>query len=520
MEVETETTTTTTEQINVTEILRNAKYINKSSASKDVKYTNRALKNFTSLRHKLTKDDLATSRSRIIPQAGAYPAIDALFPVTSSATSSGSPVSGAVAYLHLLVGVWLIDSQRPGEAYSLLLDVGNQVIKQVDNSSIDPLISKIFYFCSLSHEKVINDAKKNSGEKKSDDVTDDVMSKHENEEINFRNKMFAAYNFSGLRRLCEAKFTLLNILLRSYIQSSLYEQADLLISKAGRYADSDASLGLSIATLPSSQYARYFYYLGRIRSVQLDYAGAYDALQDALRKAPECATSASGFKVAVTKLLCIVQLLMGEIPERSTFAQKGMRGALRPYLLLAQAVRSGSVRGFLDVVGAHEEAFRRDGTLALVGRLRHNVIKAGLRKICSAYSRISLKDVAERLHIVPVEDCEFIVAKAIRDGAIDATIDHEGGWLASRETVDVYATKEPRNAYDKRIRFCFQVQSLARNSMVFAAGAHKPKPLQSKKRGKSVDEKEDEEKGKDEEYGDFFDDDDYFDDDDDGDYEY
>ena len=125
MEVETAkaaaAATTTAEQSTVAEILKNAKFINKSAAAKDVKYTSRALKNFTSLRHKLTQSDLAASRARIVPQAGAYPAIDALFPVTSSATSSGCSVSGAAAYLHLLVGVWLIDSQRASEAYTLLL---------------------------------------------------------------------------------------------------------------------------------------------------------------------------------------------------------------------------------------------------------------------------------------------------------------------------------------------------------------------------------------------------------------
>lgn len=485
MEVETENTAKTESQI-VTEILKNARNVSKSSSTKDVKYTNKALKNFTELRHKLTKDDLSASRARILPQSGTYHVMDSLFPLASSAATSPSStaipstISGAIAYLHLIAGVWLIDNKRPAEAYSLLLEVGNQVIKQVDNSSIDPLISKIYYFCSLGFEK---EQQKNNG-----CVIDDVMSKNE---ICFRNNMFSAFSFSGLRRLNETRFTLLNVLLRNYIQSSLYEQADLLISKAGRYADNDASLGLSIATLPSSQYARYYYYIGRVRSVQLDYSGAYDALQDALRKAPDSASRASGFKVAVTKLLCIVQLLMGEIPDRSTFAQKGMRAALQPYMLLTKAVMTGSVKGFLDVLGAHEEEFRRDGTLSLVARLRHNVIKAGLRKICSAYSRISLSDVAQKLHIVPAEDCEFIVAKAIRDGAIDATIDNEGGWLASKETVDVYATHDPRIAYDKRIRFCFQMHSLAKNSMVFAADAHKPKPLQVKGLKPEVEEEDD-----------------------------
>jgi 26S proteasome regulatory subunit N3 len=51
-----------------------------------------------------------------------------------------------------------------------------------------------------------------------------------------------------------------------------------------------------------------------------------------------------------------------------------------------------------------------------------------------AYSCISLADVAARLHIPSVDDTECIVAKAIRDGAIDAIIDHDKGTLVSRDT--------------------------------------------------------------------------------------
>lgn len=35
-------------------------------------------------------------------------------------------------------------------------------------------------------------------------------------------------------------------------------------------------------------------------------------------------------------------------------------------------------------------------------------------------------------------------AKAIRDGVIDAVIDHENGWIRSQELLDVYATDEPQ----------------------------------------------------------------------------
>ena len=50
-----------------------------------------------------------------------------------------------------------------------------------------------------------------------------------------------------------------------------------------------------------------------------------------------------------------------------------------------------------------------------------------------AYSRISLADVAAKLALPSVEDTECVVAKAIRDGGVDAVLDHEAGAMMSRE---------------------------------------------------------------------------------------
>ena len=63
---------------------------------------------------------------------------------------------------------------------------------------------------------------------------------------------------------------------------------------------------------------------------------------------------------------------------------------------------------------ARDAVFLADRTHNLVVRLRHNVIRAGLRRISLAYSRISLADVAAKLGLPSVQDTESIVAKAIR----------------------------------------------------------------------------------------------------------
>ena len=76
--------------------------------------------------------------------------------------------------------------------------------------------------------------------------------------------------------------------------------------------------------------------------------------------------------------------------------------------------------------------FLKDKTFTLIQRLHHNVIKTGLKKINLSYSRIRLSDVCEKLHLDSLADAEYIVAKAIRDGVIDATIDHTNGILQSK----------------------------------------------------------------------------------------
>lgn len=79
------------------------------------------------------------------------------------------------------------------------------------------------------------------------------------------------------------------------------------------------------------QLCRYLYYLGRIRTIQLEYTDSKECLLQAARKAP---STARGFRIQCNKWAVIVRLLLGEIPERTTFMQQGMQKPLRPYFEL------------------------------------------------------------------------------------------------------------------------------------------------------------------------------------------
>eukprot|EP00180_Rhodochaete_pulchella_P001632 Plantae.Rhodophyta-Rhodochaete_pulchella.ctg24677.p1 GENE.Plantae.Rhodophyta-Rhodochaete_pulchella.ctg24677~~Plantae.Rhodophyta-Rhodochaete_pulchella.ctg24677.p1 ORF type:complete len:337 (-),score=61.43 Plantae.Rhodophyta-Rhodochaete_pulchella.ctg24677:625-1596(-) len=269
-----------------------------------------------------------------------------------------------------------------------------------------------------------------------------------------RTTLLAAYRTAALRHNYTGQAVVLNLLLRNYVQSHLYDLADKLVSQVQMPQ-----------ARSNNQLTRYLYYVGRIRAVQLDYTESFRCLQEALRKAPQ--NSALGFRCTVQKFEVVVQLLMGQIPERSVFRQSGMQKALEPYLRVTQALRVGDLAQFNTVMDESLATFQKDDTLSLVRRLRHNVIKTGLRKINLSYSRISIADIAKKLSLDSAEDTECIVAKAIRDGVIDAVIDHDGGFIRSKENLDIYSTIEPSDAFHRRISFCLGTHNEAVRAMRF-----------------------------------------------------
>lgn len=227
--------------------------------------------------------------------------------------------------------------------------------------------------------------------------------------------------------------------------------------------------------------------------MRLEYTSSFSNLSQCLRKAPT--NTGLGFRIAVQRLLIVVQLLMGEIPDRNVFFTTDMKVELSPYLKITQAVRRGDLAVFKDTVSKFTDRLKADGTYTLISRLAHSVVKAGLRRLNTSYSRISLQDIAQRLGLTSATSAEFVVSKAVRDGVIDATIYHEEGYVQSHELVDVYATVEPMEAFHRRIAYCLTTHNDAVRGMRYPPDEYK-KQLEASRglKGKKGDEKSDEEK--------------------------
>lgn len=299
------------------------------------------------------------------------------------------------------------------------VDFARSVIDLENSRTLDHFFAKIYYYSGFIYERLGN--------------------------LNeFTPSFLDAYRAACHRNDEQTQATVINYILRSYIKDHLYNQAANLIE---------------ICSLPENvspnQQARNLYYEAKIEAIQMKYAEAQVHVIHAIRKASEYVGKA--FRIQALKLRIIVTLLMGEIPDRSLFSDPDTKGDLYPYFIIVQKVREGNLEEFLRVCSDYEELFKKNDNYNLLIRLRHNVIKFGLRKINASYSRISLADVMTKLGLQSVEETESIVTKAIRDKVIDAAIDREQGELKTNEVADVYSSNQPQAQLDRRIRFCMEI---------------------------------------------------------------
>ncbi|KAI9682763.1 MAG: 26S proteasome non-ATPase regulatory subunit [Trizodia sp. TS-e1964] len=346
-------------------------------------------------------------------------------------------------YLSILVQTHLLDIK----AFELGAKFSSNLVEKIhslNRRTLDSLSARVYYYYCLFYEQLAP-------------LAPSPLSPI----IGIRPQLLSALRTAVLRKDPDTQAAVITLLLRNYLSTSHITQADLLVSHT-QFPQAASN----------SQIARYLYYLGRIRAIQLSYTEAHEHLVGATRKSPS-SPSAAGFYQASHKLLVVVELLMGDIPDRSIFRQPSLERALEPYFQLVQVVRVGDLDAFQKTVQANNATFRRDGTHSLILRLRQNVIKTGIRMMSLSYSRISLRDICVRLELGSEESAEYIVAKAIRDGVIEATLDHEKGFMKSKEIGDVYATREPGEAFHDRIRACLGLHDESVKAMRFPMNQHR-----------------------------------------------
>ncbi|PYH80795.1 terpenoid synthase [Aspergillus uvarum CBS 121591] len=445
----------------VQDIKSNFTLLERAVSHFDPRFTLRVLRSISSMRKHITPDVLAEVIVENYPSSNLTAsfllgAIDQTGAFDSAVASSKMDIESEKTkstpkeilpeidtYLSILVQIYLYDKKefQKGAKFSTELI---ERLRALNRRTLDSLAARVYFYYSLFYEQIAPLPPSPAAS-----VT------------SIRQPLLNALRTAVLRKDVDTQATVMTLLLRNYLSTSHISQADLLISH-NRFP----------ASASNNQIARYLYYLGRIRAIQLQYTDAHGHLIGATRKSPS-SHSARGFYQASHKLLVVVELLMGDIPDRAIFRQPALERALHPYFLLVQAVSVGDMDGFLNIVNTYTATFRKDGTYTLILRLRQNVIKTGIRMMSLSYSRISLRDICLRLGLDSEESAEYIVAKAIRDGVIEASLDHERGFMKSKEIGDIYATREPGEVFHERIRACLSLHDESVKAMRFPMNQHR-----------------------------------------------
>ncbi|KAG4168621.1 hypothetical protein ERO13_A12G036700v2 [Gossypium hirsutum] len=423
-----------------------ASLIETGAYDREVRRILRAIRLTMALRRKLKASALSSFLNfTLIPGSEALTRLSSFLPkedehameVDTATSASQAPAKHSLPeieiYCYLLVLMFLIDQKKYNEAKACS-SASIARLKNINRRTVDVLAARLYFYYSLCYE-----------------LTGDLAE--------IRGNLLSLHRIATLRHDELGQETLLNLLLRNYLHYNFY----------------------------IVMFCRYLFYLGKIRTIQLEYTDAKECLLQAARKAP---IAALDFRVQCNKWAIIVRLLLGEIPERTVFMQKGMEKALRPYFELTNAVRIGDLELFRSVAEKFSSTFSSDRTHNLIVRLRHNVIRTGLRNISISYSRISLVDVAKKLRLDSVADAESIVAKAIRDGAIDAILDHASRCMLSKETGDIYSMTEPQTVFNSRIAFCLNMHNEAVRALRFPPNSHKEKESAEKRRERQQQEQE------------------------------
>lgn len=421
----------------ITEIERSFTLLGKAAANFDNRYISKVFRELGPLRRSLTKNELVLPA--VIKRA--YPADNKHRQILLEAVGDNNDNQEEASeiellpevelYIHLLVQVSLLDKKDLDKLDSFNDHIIN-ILQFYNRRSLDFIQAKIWFYISRTKE-----------------LRHDLYS--------IRPQLLASLRTATLRHDTETTASVITLLLRNYLLSHDINQASNLVEKT----EFPENAGNALV-------ARYYFYLARISAIQLDYSAAHEYVIAAIRKAPQTEL-ANGFVQSATKLSIIIELLMGDIPELSVF--KKQSGNFEPYFYVTRAVRLGDLKLFGEVLNKYESYFKHDDNFTLVSRLRQNVIKTGIRIISLSYSKISLKDICIKLHLDSEELTEYIVSKSIRDGVIEASINHEKGYMQSKEILDIYSTKLPQSEFDQRIKFCLSLHNDSVKSMRYPSDA-------------------------------------------------
>jgi len=203
----------------VADLKKNISLLEKTVSTKETRISSRVLRSISAQRRKLNSEVLRTLIEQVFDDDSAIKQqllqsiknTDSSAMDTTSTSSSQSDsakrskvLPEAEVYVRLLIVIFLIDRKLYDQAI-VASESLVQRLQDFNRRTLNPLSAKVYFYYARAYEL-----------------------SHRLEEI--RSKLFAYYRTASLRHNDEAQATLLNLLLRNYLEYNLYDQADKLVS--------------------------------------------------------------------------------------------------------------------------------------------------------------------------------------------------------------------------------------------------------------------------------------------------
>ena len=149
-----------------------------------------------------------------------------------------------------------------------------------------------------------------------------------------------------------------------------------------------------------SQLCKFLFYKGLFLAKTGQISQALNFISESLRKAPEeqqnKKAGVKGFIRLAQKQQIVLLLFLNERPAPRLFLQDT---SLWRYRLITSYVSLGKNKEFQELLDKEKVSFEKDYTLSLLEKMRNVVLRNSLKKLSTAYTKISISDALGRIGI-------------------------------------------------------------------------------------------------------------------------
>jgi 26S proteasome regulatory subunit N3 len=162
-----------------------------------------------------------------------------------------------------------------------------------------------------------------------------------------------------------------------------------------------------------------------------------------------------GFKLLAQKHQIVLQLMLNENPSTQQLSSDPL---LQQYRQLASFVTLGDYRSFEELLANESTLFERDLVLPLLTKMKSVVLRNALKKLSTAYTKISVDDVLERIGVSGDAKFDLLAFLAKSQEHIEKfRCDPQTRVVDFAKSLESYTDASVREALLKRIK---HVQSL------------------------------------------------------------